>query len=296
MYPILFEFGSVTIFSLWFFIAIGFTVGSAILVNLAKRNRLKLNIIADSSFFLFFWTLLVSRLFFVLSHLELFFYQFSWSKLLAVFAIWDKGLSFWGAAAAWISGMIFLHRKYGESPAKLLDITMPAILTGMFFGNIGAFLDGINYGMPTKMPWGITFLSANVKYISPIHPTQLYAALYTLGLGLGLIYLLKKLKGRLAGFAAELAVFAFGLVRFFEEFVRGDEAIRILTFRLPQIIALLAVLWSGKAIYERYTNKNGGDPNFLISKFFKKLFKKKPKSAPEEWKPEIKTSVQNPTV
>lgn len=267
MYPILFEFGPITIFSLWFFIAIGFAVGSYIFVQLAKRNRLRLSVIFDHAFSLFFWTLVISRLTFIVFHTDLYFYQFTFRKLWSILAVWDKGLSFWGAISAWGIGVWFLSRKRNESPLKIFDIMLPAVLFGMFFGNIGAFLDGINYGTPTNLPWGLTFLSANVKYISPIHPTQLYGALYSVSLASGLLLLLQKTRGNLPGFATEIGIFAFSLFRFLEEFLRGDESVKILSIRLPQILAVLTMALTGYLIYLRYTNKTGGDPKHLLQKF-----------------------------
>ena len=76
MYPILFEFEGMTVYALWFFIAMGFVVGSLTFVHLAKRSRLKLDLVADHSFFLFICTLVFARLFFIAFHFDLYFYQF----------------------------------------------------------------------------------------------------------------------------------------------------------------------------------------------------------------------------
>lgn len=275
MYPILFELGPITVFSLWLFIAAGFAAGSFIFVRLAKRNRLKLTLISDNAFFLFFITLIVSRIIFVSFNTDLYFYQFKLKSLLAVLTVWDKGFSFWGAIGGFLGGVLYLAKRYSESPLRLLDAIMPAILIGMAFGNIGALLEGINYGTPTNLPWGVTFRSANVKYVSPIHPTQIYSALYALALA-GFSYaLFTKLRGRLAGFATEATVFLFGLFKFFEEFLRGDETAKILDVRLPQILAFFGMAAAAYLIFRRYTNKTGGDPEFILKKFTAKIFPRK---------------------
>ena len=275
MYPILFEFGAVTMFSLWLFIAIGFVVGSLIFVDLAKRSRVRLNVLAEHSMALFLWTLLVSRFTFIAFHPDLYFYHFDFSKLTEVFALWDKGLSFWGAVFAWVVGLWYFGHRKDESIIRFTDLMTPALLIGMAFGNLGAFLDGINYGIPTDLPWGITFRSAHVKYIAAIHPTQLYSMIYTLATGLVLLNLIKHLRGRFPGFVTELGILLFSMFKFFEEFLRGDEAIKLLGMRLPQLIALVIGLASIYLLYGRITNKRGNDPELIVQTHLKRFLKKK---------------------
>lgn len=235
---------------MWVFIAAGFVVGSLIFIKLAKRNRVKLSILSENSIFIFIITLAVSRLFFIISNTDLYFYHITFKSLFSIFAIWDKGLSFWGAIIGWFVGLIYLSKKRNESIIKIVDLMMPAILIGMFFGNIGTFLDGINYGKPTGLPWGMVFRSANVKYISPIHPTQLYSAIYTLLLGGFLIVLLKRIRGNFSGAMTELGCFLFSCFKFIEEFFRGDETMKILGIRFMHILALLGIILSAYLIYK----------------------------------------------
>lgn len=276
MFPILFELGPVTIFSKWLFVALGFITGSYLFVWLSKRNRIKLDVLTEHSFSLFFWTLAISRLSFVALNWDLFFYQFHFSSIIKIFEIWDKGFSFWGAVFAWFIGIWYFSKQEGEKFSKLFDVMTPSLLLGMAIGNIGAFLDGINYGSPTNLPWGISFHSANVKYITPIHPTQLYAALYTLILAWGLNQFLQKTRGKLDGFIFEAGIFGFCILKFFEEFFRGDETFEILGIRLPQILALAG------AILAFYAIRKGGDPSNILPKFAQRLFKKLRKSNPQE--------------
>ena len=174
----------------------------------------------------FFWTLAVSRITFVVMHWDLFFYQFHFRNIFKLLEIWDKGFSFWGAIAAWFISIWYFSRKADESPLRLLDVMTPSILLGMVLGNLGAFLDGINYGSTTNLPWGMVFHSANVKYIAPIHPTQLYAALYTLILAWVTIQILKRNRGRLQGFIFEIGIFGFSVLKFFEEFFRETKHLK----------------------------------------------------------------------
>ena len=89
MYPILFELGPITIFSKWLFIALGFVAASFLFVHLSKRNRIQLNVLTEHSFPIFFWTLVVSRITFVVMHWDLFFT----SSILETFLnCWKSGI------------------------------------------------------------------------------------------------------------------------------------------------------------------------------------------------------------
>lgn len=252
MYPVLLEFGFITIFSLWLFIAIGFVAGSFVFVSLAKRYRIKFNLLSTNSIFLFAVALISARICFIIFNPDLYFYNFSFSSILKLFALWDKGLSFWGAILGFCVALWWLSKKHNESLVKIWDLIVPALLVGILFGDVGALLDGINYGSPTDLPWGVTFRSANVKYISPVHPTQIYAMIYTTGILAILFILIRNTRLRFPGLIAHVGITLFSFFRFLEELIRGDETIEIFSVRAPLIIFLLIFLTSFYLFYIRY--------------------------------------------
>ncbi|MBI2453591.1 prolipoprotein diacylglyceryl transferase, partial [Candidatus Peregrinibacteria bacterium] len=224
MYPILLEFGSITVFALWLFVAAGYMIGTMATVHFAKRFRVKLDIITENS--------------------KLFFMKIQSGRLLGLFTLWDKGLSFWGAILGLALGILYFARKGNESPLRIFDVLVPGLLIGMIFGDVGAFLDGKNYGTPSGLPWAVSFRNPNVKFITPVHPTQLYAAAYTALLALGLVSLAPRIRGRIPGFIAELGLGGFSVLKFLEEFFRGDETTKIFSLRLPQIIAFAGIIFA----------------------------------------------------
>jgi len=250
MYPILLQLGPITIFSLWIFIGIGFFAALLILNKLIKKNRLRLQFLADHSLAIFFGGLLLSRLFFVARNYELYFYGTSWNTIFQVLDLRDKGLSVWGGITGIILTLLFFCHKNGENKLKWLDVTLVSILGSMFFGNIGAFLDGRNFGNETSLPWGVVM--ENSLYAVPIHPTQIYAAIYTAILCLILIHLFSNKLAKQEGNISLIAVGSYGILRFFEEFFRGDESNMVFGLREAQIYALLAVIISGILFYVRY--------------------------------------------
>lgn len=249
MYPILLQIGPVTIFSLWIFIGLGFFAALLVINKLIKKTRLKLAFLADHSLAIFFGGLVVSRLFFIVRNFNLFFGGFEWSKLPMALYVWDKGLSVWGAITGILLTLWWFCRKEGENVQKWLDVFCVSILAALVFGNIGAFLDGRNYGTETSLPWGVTIESS--IYAVPIHPTQIYAAIYCAILTAVLMQLFNKKIARQEGNITLIAVFSYGILRFLEEFLRGDESNVFLGLREAQIYALLAAVLSAILFYVR---------------------------------------------
>lgn len=214
-------------------------------------------------FALLFWSLFASRLAFVLFHLP---YFLPSAKTIPAFAlsflrIWDKGLSFWGGLTGFLIAFWFIMKKEGEPIKRWLDIIAESVLAGLALGTIGVFLDGIAHGRETSLPWGMIF--QNVKYAVPIHPTQLYALIYILGI-LTAVKVLKRKKalGRPDedGKIFELTVFLMSLFRFLEEFFRGDDVIMIFdAVRLPQIIALALFI----AVLVRFISRTPKGRDFI---------------------------------
>ncbi|MBU0667723.1 prolipoprotein diacylglyceryl transferase [Patescibacteria group bacterium] len=240
MYPILLEFGPITIYSLWIFVAIGFFAALLITNKLVQKNRVPLRFISNYSLAIFFGGLIMSRIVYIIRNYELFFQDISFVSFLKFFHIWDKGLSPWGGVLGIILGLIFFARKEGESVRKWLDIFSVSILGAITFINIGAFLDGRNYGRETGLPWGI--IAENSIYAVPIHPVQIYAAIYS---GILTIVLYQLFNHKISKHPGNITLMAIGGYSFFkilEEFMRGDESNTLFGIREAQIYALLALL------------------------------------------------------
>jgi phosphatidylglycerol:prolipoprotein diacylglycerol transferase len=249
MYPDLLQIGPVTLSSLWFFIGLGFFAALIIINQLVKKNRLKLHFLAEHSLAIFFGGLLASRIFYIARNLSYFFADFNANKFLQLFYVWDKGLSVWGAVTGIVLSLYWFCRKEGEDYLKWLDVFSISILFALTFGNVGAFLDGRNYGIETSLPWGV--IIRNSIFAVPIHPVQIYAAIYCGILTIVLMQLFNRKIGREEGNITLIAAFSYGILRFLEEFLRGDESIVIMGLREAQIYALLAVAFAAILFYVR---------------------------------------------
>jgi phosphatidylglycerol:prolipoprotein diacylglycerol transferase len=276
MFPVLFQIGPIIIYSLWLFIGIAFIAGVFIFSYLAKNKRLNLNFIYKYTFQIFIFGLLGARLFFIIGHYQMYYAKFSFdlkqnipvlekilSLLTDVFSIktlfylisiWDKGLSLLGGLVGISLAILIYSLKEKEQTLKWLDILTIAIISGITIGHLGTFLDGVNYGNPTNLPWGVIFDNPSIKYAVHIHPTQIYALIYSLIIAASLyfVYIKKKLKpGKIMLYGA-LSYFT---MFFLEGFVRGDDVLVRLGLRVEQWFAILIVLITGGFIFYSY-NKN----------------------------------------
>jgi phosphatidylglycerol---prolipoprotein diacylglyceryl transferase len=116
----------------------------------------------------------------------------------------------------------------------ILDAGSPAAALGYGLGRIGCFLSGDgDYGIPTSLPWGMSFPNGLVPTTANVHPTPLYelivailiaAFLWRMGSSASIA---SKGKNKIANSPAPApgAVFAMyliltGLARFLVEFIR----------------------------------------------------------------------------
>lgn len=246
MFPILLQLDPVIIYSLWTSLTIGLLLSLLVIYQLTPLRKSKINFIADHSLFLILSTLIGSRLIFVLLHYDYYLLHFDPSGQWKYWQLWeiinirDMGLSAWGAVLGLIISLVFLSKRYQENFANWADIFTPALVLIITFANFGAFLDGRNYGTPTDLPWGITLL--NSQFATPIHPVQLYATLYSLGLFIFLLCIFNLPFFKKPGAVALCGLTLFSFLKFFEEFIRGDETTLIYDIRLPQIICFFLTL------------------------------------------------------
>lgn len=254
MFPILLQIGPVTIYSLWIFIALGMFISLLIVHKLTRGRLVKLSFLGENSLLIFFSGLIMARLVFVIYN-----FQYFWEvmtlegKFLEPLYIWDKGLSVWGGLLGVFISLFVLAKKENEDFLSWSDIIVVSIMFGMSFCDIGAFLDGRNYGSPTDLPWGVIMEPS--QYAIPVHPVQIYAAIYSLLIGLILLHLFQHRLFKKPGIIALGGLTLYSFMRFLEEFMRGDETNIIFGFiREAQLWSLLGLSFGGFLLYRFFSN------------------------------------------
>ncbi len=276
MHPILFQTKYFILHTFWLLIALGIIIGVYTLIKLGLRNSLKLQFLSQHSWKLILWSLIFARIFSLIKNYYIYFSGFNFQKIFNLFYFWDKNLSGWGAIFGLTITFYYLCKKYEQNFWKWLDILIPALLITIAFTHLGAFFEGINYGHETNLPWKINFESPAVKYAVPIHPTQIYAFIYSILLTTFLIIFPYYKNFKKEGTIGIIGIITYSGFRFLEGFIRGDDVAMIFNIRIPQIFAFLILIISSIFLYFHIKEKTRFIYEQVISFISKKFnhFKK----------------------
>lgn len=137
-------------------------------------------------------------------------------------AVWEGGLAFFGGLFGGTLAAYLYTRREGLRFPRVADLFAPAIPIGAAIGRISCGLAGMDYGTPTRLPWGIVYTNPN-SY-APVdgvarHPAQYYELLGDLVIA----WLLVRLRGKLPdGGLFLMYLILFSVLRFFVFFTRGS--------------------------------------------------------------------------
>ena len=170
-----------------------------------------------------------------------------------------SGLVFLGGLMGGTLGVTWVIQKQNLNWLKMSDIVAPLLILGYGIGRIGCFLVGDDYGIPTHLPWGVSFVNGlppttyqsfqfNYPWISldgfepgllTVYPTQLMETVLAVSI-FGYLWSRREKIGFEGQLFFTYLVFA-GLERFFIEFIRTNiKYISVLTG--SQIISIFMIL------------------------------------------------------
>ncbi len=256
MYPILLQITqSFFVKSYFFFGLVGLIIATYFFVKNALKNRLRLQFIVDIFYKMLLSGLIWGRIVYVALNYQFYFFDaINFSSVFKAIAFWaDKSLSFWGLVFGVVLSFINNANKRQENPMKWGDTFMVSFMLFLSFVNFGAFLDGSNFGRPTDSFVGVQFLNnINVKYLTAIHPTQLYATFYCILIFMILWVLHKKYRHQYEGLVFYLGGFMYSFCRFVEGFFRGDDPAFLIfgALRIEMILFFAAFIYFGKKVYD----------------------------------------------
>ena len=85
------------------------------------------------------------------------------------------GFAWFGGFLGGFAALLILARREKIPTLTFLDACSPAACVGYAIGRIGCFLSGDgDYGIPTSLPWGMSFPNGVVPTTDRVHPTPLY--------------------------------------------------------------------------------------------------------------------------
>jgi phosphatidylglycerol:prolipoprotein diacylglycerol transferase len=164
---------------------------------------------------------------------------------LALFRLWDGGMSFHGGLIGVSLAIVWFAWKNKIRLLSLGDLVAPVVPIGLGFGRLANFINGELYGRPTDVPWGVNFCNNGMRdifgpdcqavnqaglIVGPgdvvRHASQLYEAglegiilFGVLWLAVYKWHLLKK-----PGYVSGIFLFGYGLIRASLENVRQPDA------------------------------------------------------------------------
>ena len=216
--PILASFGPIAIRWYGLMYSLAFLLGWPLLAARAARGKkpvLTPEHLGDFMVWILGGVVLGGRLGYIL------FYQADYylAQPMAIFRIWEGGMSFHGGLLGVLVACAWFGRRRGVHFLTLTDMLAPVVPLGLFLGRVGNFINGELWGRTTDLPWAMVFPGAGSE---PRHPSQLYEA----GLEGVFLFLLLHLLGRRprpAGFLSGFFLLGYGTGRFFVEFAREPD-------------------------------------------------------------------------
>ncbi len=219
--------------------ALGAVAAGSMALRRAPREGLSVEKLETMLVWLLAGVVLGARLYFVAQNEPLEYLREPWRIL----AVWEGGLAYFGGLfGALLAGWAFCLRHELSFP-RVADLFAPAVPVGSAIGRISCGLDGMDYGTPTSLPWGVVY--TNPHSYAPIdgvprHPDQYYELLGDLLIAA----LLLRLRNRLPpGGLFLFYLVLFSVLRFFLFFVRGNVPTVALGLKNAQwtALAILAV-------------------------------------------------------
>lgn len=174
-----------------------------------------------------------------------------WNDPLALFKVWDGGMSFHGGLLGVLAAGLWWSRRQRLHFFDTVDFIAPLVPLGLGLGRLGNFINGELWGKPSDASWAMIFPAAHGEDVAlaagnpglqqqlaqfgglPRHPSQLYELVLE-GAVMFVVLWLVSLKPRPRYLISGLFALLYGGFRFAVEFVRVPD---------PQLGYLFGTHW-----------------------------------------------------
>lgn len=194
MYPILFDFGQIKIYTYGVFVALAFILATDYVSRVSEELKVDQRYIIDSIIWLLIAGLLGTRFAYILQNIGDYI-----EEPIKILKIWEGGLAWYGGVILGILAVYLWSKKNKKDFLTTLDLVALGVILGLSIGRWGCFSAGCCYGRPTDFFTSVVFKNSKTLAIQnvPIHPTQIYEALgmfFTFAFARGVMVGFKKSK------------------------------------------------------------------------------------------------------
>lgn len=252
MKPTLFTIGSLNIPSFTILLDLGLVIALVLTYFEGKRLLKSGGLALDLGLCTVAGGIVGGRIGYVLANWSAF--SENWGRALR---IWEGGLSFHGA---FLGGLVVLFAfsllyRRKEPPItfwRLADTMTPGLAVGLTFGWAACVMAGCAYGM-LGQGTGFPLLPDTYGIQAPRFATQAVGLAYSLLLFAA--FWLLRAKWPFSGASFLMLALLYFSGHFFLEFTRGDEAIYLHSWRLPQLLDLALILLASLALLTLWWKK-----------------------------------------
>jgi phosphatidylglycerol:prolipoprotein diacylglycerol transferase len=237
--PAIFGIGPLTVYTYGVMLAAAYLLGLQLAIVRARKAGLDAQKMLDLGVALVIAALVGAKLLLLLTN-----FNYFRANPAEIIVLARSGGVFYGGLIGATLVAFWYIRRHNLPLWTTCDMFAPGIALGHVIGRIGCLMAGCCYGLPTNVPWAITFTdpfaAANVgtPLNQALHPTQLYEAGAEL---LILVFLLAtERQGRpYPGRTFWGYMLLYAVSRFIIEFYRGDERGMIMGWSTSQFISLI---------------------------------------------------------
>jgi len=148
------------------------------------------------------------------------------------------GLVFYGGLLGGALAVLGWAKWRGDLGLWLPDLAAPSLAIAYAIGRLGCQLAGDgDYGIPTSLPWGMSYPDGTVPTTEDVHPTPVYEFLVMSGVAW---YLWRRRDSMAPGGLFALYLVLAGTERFLVEMIRRNDDV-VGPFSLAQFVALASV-------------------------------------------------------
>lgn len=177
MFPRLIHIGSFSQSTYGVLVALAFLLAISVVEHLARRAGINSDAVVNLGILCGLSAIAGAKIMMFLVDIP--FYVQNPGEIFSLASLRAGGVFYGGLIAALIASVIYIRRNH-LPPLQTADVFAPGIALGHGVGRMGCFSAGCCWGLPTTLPWGVTFTNplaqqtVGVPLGIKLHPTQLY--------------------------------------------------------------------------------------------------------------------------